>query len=118
MSCIDASTSQEVLAGLYRGDSFSLRVRLDDVTGQPVDVTGWSWLCQLRSPLDALIGTLDVDTSKAGSGELRLSLAPEVTASLVPGDLVWDLQASDVTGGVRTVLTGKLRIRADVSRLP
>lgn len=116
MTCTQ-STSNTVAVAIHRGDTMRLGVTLADDAGAPVDVTGWSWLSQLRTdPDDVTLVAVEVAVVDAPGGRLELSLAPELTAALPTRDFSWDLQATDVEGDVRTVLTGQLRVREDVSR--
>lgn len=94
-----------------------LGVTLADEAGAPVDVTGWSWLSQLRTdPDDVALVAIQVEVTDATKGQLELSLAPELTAALPTRDYVWDLEARDTANDVKTVLNGQLRVREDVSR--
>lgn len=115
MSCTDKST-EEVLVATYRGDSVRVGLALGDAGGAPVDASGWSWLAQLRSAAGGLVDQFAVDTSGSATGAVTLSLTPAQTELLVPADYSWDLQATDTEADVRTLVTGRLRVRSDVSR--
>lgn len=94
------------------GDTVRLDVWATDSAGGPVDVTGWAWLCQLRDDADQLVDAFTVDVTDGPGGHLQLVLqdAPE------PGDYLFDLQGTDPQADVRTILDGRLRTTADVSR--
>lgn len=116
MTCTQ-STDNTVAVAITRGDTMRLRVTLTDADDAPVDVTGWSWQCQLRiDPDDDALVTIMVEVVDGVGGRLELSLAPDLTAALPVRDFVWDLEARDGNDDVRTVLTGQLRVREDVSR--
>jgi hypothetical protein len=108
-----------VNVSVTRGDTLRLRVDLTGTADAPVDVTGWSWLAQVRAAPDQMpLIVIDVLVVDAPTGVLELSIDDEVTAGMQPADYVWDLQATDQADDVRTVLDGGLRIRADVSVAP
>lgn len=100
----------------YRGDSFSqtLRFKTDAVT--PEDLTGWSWVAQIREYADAAvpIAAFDVACPAPLTGEVTLSLTT-AAAALLPRVALWDLQGTNGT----TVLTrvyGQLTVTGDVTR--
>lgn len=104
---------------VVRGDTLRLRVDLADDSGQPVDVTGWSWLSQVRAAPDSIpLVPVTVEVLDAPGGVLELSIDDEVTAGMQPADYVWDLQATDEADDVRTIISGGLRVRSDVSVAP
>jgi hypothetical protein len=116
MTCTDQSTGDTVNVAVKRGDTLRLRVELSDKSGQPIDVTGWGWRCQLRAADDTLAGDIDVAVLDAPKGALELSIDHLDTAALALADYRFDLEATDVASDVRTVLTGALRVQADVTR--
>lgn len=116
-SCVSTATgTDEVLVGIYRGDTLRLTTTLTGAADAPVDVTGWGWRCQLRKADDTLAGDLAVNVVDAPGGRLELYMDQLDTAQLDLADYVFDVEATDVGANVRTLLTGKLRIRGDVTR--
>lgn len=117
MSCsVPESTGPKpVLVQTYQGDSVRFTATFTDAADKPIDVTGWTWLAQLRAADDTLAGAYVVDVTNATDGVLVLTLTEAQTTAMPLGDLLWDVEANDGTD-TRTVLNGKLRVREDVSR--
>jgi hypothetical protein len=106
-----------VYATVTRGDTFSLSVELTDSAGSPVNASGWAWLCHmLQDGHDDDPVLVEVNTTDAAIGLLVLTIADDVTAEMPTADWSWDLQATDELGETRTLVTGKLRVKADVSQ--
>jgi hypothetical protein len=114
MSGCEESNSDAVNVAIIRGDTLRLAVDLDAESGD-IDVTGWSFLCQLRDAAGGVAATMSTEVLDALKGILQLSLTPGQTGALAPADYAWDLQAQDTAADVRTLVAGKLRVRADVS---
>jgi hypothetical protein len=104
---------------IYQGDTFSLRITLvDKATGDPVDLTGYDPLSQIRAKShdrDAL-ATFDAEVDPA-AGVITLKLASADSTALPPGRQVWDVQTTDPDGNVRTWLAGKATVTGQVSRV-
>src|SRR3954468_22535436 len=116
MTCNDVTTGGTVAVVVKRGDTMRLRVELSDKDGAPVDVTGWSWRCQLRAANDTVAGDITVTVTDAPQGVLELSIDAADTALLALADYRFDVEATDLAADVRTVLDGAVRISADVTR--
>jgi len=101
---------------LYRGDT---RVWEDtfSVDGAPMDLTGYTFLAQIRANPDAEpMAVLDVQVLDAAAGKIRRTLTATEAAKLVPGKAQWDFQITSADGYTRTVMAGGVVITADVSR--
>lgn len=119
------SVSSTVLFELYRGDDKSFNVSVvEDGTGDPVDITGWVFkstmkLNPLTSP-DDTDAPLQIDIpalsgAAAVTGLFTLTLPKEQTELLTPGVYFFDLQG-EVSGAVSTIVSGRVRVKADVTR--
>ena len=101
-----------------RGDTFSNTIRLKDkTTGEPLDLSQWSWLAQARKDADAdtVMATITVDTTRAAQGILTLSIPSATTETMSAG--VWDLQGTNMDDGrVKTFGKGTTAVQKDVSR--
>lgn len=97
---------------IYQGDTFTLSLDFD------IDLTGHTWLCQIRKSHDAtaVVQAVTVTTVDAVNGLIRLSIANTDTATLAPGSYLWDLQSTDASGVVRTWVRGTALVTAEVSR--
>jgi hypothetical protein len=112
---------------MFRGDDESFDVSVYEVDGTtPVDLTGATLRFTAKrrvsdADLDAVIelttddGTITV--TNAGQGKARLDVPAAQTFDLTRDlRLLWDLQITDIADKVRTVATGDLIIRRDVTR--
>lgn len=87
--------------------------------GAPRDLNaeGWiNWACQWR-PTDSATEAIElsVDTTNTDSGIIQISASAEQTRQM-GGDGVWDVQAQDSTGRVKTWFRGKTKWTRDVTR--
>jgi hypothetical protein len=115
--CGTTDTDQDVVyVNQLRGDSFRLLVELADPNRNPVDVTGWGWRCQLRDTTDTVVADIVVDPTDAPIGVLHLTMTGQVTAGLPLGDYAFDLEGTDLTETMKTFVTGRVRVREDVTR--
>ena len=114
MNSCGETNSDTVNVAITRGDTLRLGVDLGAESGD-IDVTGWSFLCQLRDVGGGVAASMSIEVVDPVKGVLELSLAPAQTGALAPADYAWDLQAQDASANVRTLVDGKLRVRADVS---
>lgn len=100
-----------------RGDRYDLRLPfVSDVDGQPLNLTGLTWACQLRLHADAAEYTdCTVDLTHASTGVILVTLAADDSA-LLGGVYVRDVQATDGANDPVTLITGIHRVTLDVSR--
>jgi hypothetical protein len=100
---------------IYRGDDFLKSLQFTDDEDEPINITGWTFLSQIRKTAndDELLAALTVTVTDAATGKLDLTLAASITKSLVTG--VWDLEAV-ADGDTRTYLAGDAIVTSDVSR--
>lgn len=105
----------------YRGDTKEWTLTFTDDDDAPVDMSGKTWLAQIRATLDepdSVIATFTVDTTSAATGVLGLTLPATQSALLVTvkgkATYYWDLQATE-SGVVKTWLAGKVTVTGDVS---
>lgn len=101
---------------LYAGDDYGLVVTFTDPDAVPLNLSGLTFRSQVRMyESDPTIrASFTVDSSAASTGVIGLSLAKEITVDL--GDGVWDLEQTDGTGKVQTLLAGKVTVRLEVTR--
>lgn len=105
---------------LYRGDTRVWQDAFTDTdTGVPLDLTGHTFLAQIRPTPDSVdvLATMTVDTTRIGEGIITRTLSADDSALLEIGSAYWDLEVTRTSDGfVRTYLAGRVRIRGDVSR--
>lgn len=101
----------------YQGDDFTHAVNFVDDDGDPIDVTGRTWLSQVRrrwsdTTVDA---QFTVDVSQAATGQVTFTLPGSVLENMIPGKYRYDLQWT--VGGVTfTVLAGEFLVTGEISR--
>lgn len=105
-----------VYVSAYRGDDIDLDVALFGAAGQGLDITGWSWAAQLRDSAGVLVADWTVLVTDAVAGELSLMLTAAQTSGLALADFDWDLQATDTSASVKTLVVGRLRLKEDQTR--
>ncbi len=116
---------------LYRGDTriwTSVFTELDangepvlddDDNPVPIDLTGLTWLCQIRNDRARgdVVAEIDIDDTDAENGVIVRTLTAAEADALDPAleSLSWDLQSTDGDGTVRTWLSGSVSVEGDVS---
>jgi hypothetical protein len=111
-SCTCNTIDDTVYVAATRGDTVAFDVTLYGPTDEPLDLTGWTWLSEVRDGTKTLVATFVV--TPGAVGVVTLSLDAATTAPLL-GDYVFDIQATDDQATVKTLVHGKLRIREDVT---
>ena len=112
------STLADYTAAVYdvrmtRGDSFIEELTFEDGEGDLLDLTGYSFLSQIRrTPDNGLVAQFAISVD--GSVVTR-SLTPSVTTGL-DGTYVHDFQWTDPQGRIRTLLSGQFEIEPEVTR--
>lgn len=108
-----------------RGDSRDIRVTVtDSETGDPLDLTGSTVFFTLKAEIDndladssALIKKDVVSHTDPTAGKTTIRLLPSETGALTPGEKYpYDIQVKLSGGDVMTIVSGKIRITADVTR--
>ena len=97
---------------LQQGASWEIRQPLS-VNGTPMDFSGCSAFCQVRTRAGAMVFTFTSIT--LATGLLTLQAAPSATASLVPGIYVYDVDVLNSTSRRLTMMAGNFRIAAQVT---
>jgi hypothetical protein len=97
---------------VYRDDTTELTVVLTDNEGNPIDLTDWDFISQVREyPTDAL----PIITLAIVKNENTLTLY--LDNSSLPLISYFDIQGNnDETGAVSTVLRGQIIVEEDVTR--
>lgn len=98
-----------------RGDDYAHVISFTDGT-DPLDLTDYAFAAQVRSSpasIDA-VATFTVDLEEL-DGTVTISLTRAVTAVML-GSYWWDLQQTDPDAKVTTVLSGNVKVKADVTR--
>jgi len=112
--CTETDETNVVHVAVTQGDTLRLVVDLDAASGE-IDITGWTWRCDASYSGGLVLQPMTVEVTDPAKGVLELSLSPEQTAAMMAVDYSWDLEATDTADDVRTLVTGRLRIRSDVT---
>lgn len=94
-----------------------LRFYTDKARTHPMDLTGYTIAAQIRA------GSLSIpfafDMTDAATGVVRMTLEPEATSEVQPGDYAWDLLArAPVTGRTAKYSKGMVTIAPTQTVLP
>ena len=121
MTTVD-STPEKVDLVMYQGDTFELYCRLkNQATGVYYDLTAWAIRSQIRATPASVTVTESFAVAiaaQAGAtlGGFTLSLTAAKTAALAVGAFVWDLEATDNLGKVRTYVAGSVTVEQEITR--
>lgn len=106
----------ELTYKILRGDDFADTVTIKE--GDPlaaVDVSARTYTAQVRrTAAGEVVATMSIDMSGAATGEVTYRIADTVTATML-GDYLWDIQ-QDSGGVIRTLMGGKFKVEADITR--
>lgn len=124
MADISYAPAEVNFVDVVRGDSLFATVTIDE-GGTPVDVSGYTWRAQVRATADSTgspLFSFTVGTASAATGILTLTLDAASWADPAdalplpdPAKFFWDLEGTSGST-VRTFLSGKIKLKADVSR--
>ena len=101
-----------------QGATFSTTVTIEDGTGSPLDLTGYTALAQIRKTYQSTTATDFTSTFDADrtTGLITISLTNTQTAALEEGRYVYDLLITDLSGTKTRVVEGIVTVNPSVSR--
>lgn len=115
---------QQDLGSQARGDTWVLRFLIQDSSGNAIDITGNQyWITLKNKTSDADPGVLQVGPIAASApdstqGILEITVPSAATDNLETNkSYYYDLQEVTSSSIVSTLLIGKIRVRADVTRV-
>lgn len=107
------------ISNLYidQGSDYQITVSMTGADGTALNLTGASFLAQLRRShgSSAVSGTFSTSHDATG-GNLTLSLTDVVTASISEGRYFYDVLMTDNAGSKTRVLEGQATVTPSVSR--
>jgi len=118
MACPDQNSSglKPTNLQLYQGDDFIATVTVSNADGSPADLTGCTAKAQIRKDVaDKQPSVATEFTTSVQSPVINISLTHEQTLQL-NGDYVWDLQITDGSGAITTILAGGISVTQEVTR--
>ena len=109
----------------YNNEDLTDSLRLTDGEGNPVDLTGFTFQCDVRTTADAPLETYELPWVIVGDpadGTIAIDCPVDPVTKLNPvipvGTYVYDVVAIDSAGGRDTIFKGKLKIKQGVTRPP
>ena len=114
------SFTQKDLDPLVRGDDWNIRLTITS-GGSPVDISGFTYYMTLKSNVsNPDPGDLQVIATPTGTdaqnGILYITASRTDTSTLSPANYNYDIQQEDLSNNVRTLLIGKVKVVADITR--
>lgn len=109
------------LKPLYRGDSREYNITFTDSNGVAIDISEWKVYFTVKkkysdSDNNAVIKKDVITHGEPENGKTKIILLPVDTDNLTPARYYYDIQIRREKGNILTVLQGKIRIKADVTR--
>ena len=114
---------QQDLTSQARGDTWNLQFNMQDVDGNVLDITGNQYWFTLKSDVsltdaqaELQVGPIAIPAGEAAQGIVKITVSGISTNILAPATYNYDLQEVESNGTVNTLLIGKIRVKADVTR--
>lgn len=114
---------QQDLDPQARGDTWNFQFLMQDTNGVAIDITGNQYWFTLKSDValedadaEIQVGPISVPAAQAAQGILNLVVSGLLTSPLTAATYNYDLQEVKNDNTVSTLLIGKLRVKADVTR--
>jgi hypothetical protein len=99
---------------LYRRDDAQFQVQFLDVQGLVIDLSGASAVAQVRNDAGVLLGSLAVTVDEVNDA-LVITIAKEEYTTWTWTTGVYDLQVTLGNGDVKTLASGNVTIKGDIS---
>jgi hypothetical protein len=97
-----------------QGSTYSVTINLDDVNGDPINVTGYTSRAQMRKHYTSS-NAVSFTTSMA-NGALTMSLTSSQTANIVSGRYVYDAELIDSSSNVTRIVEGIVTVTPEVTK--
>ena len=107
------------ISNLYidQGSDFSVTVGMTDATSAALDLTGATFLAQIRKTHSSSTVTATFGSSHDSTGgNLTLTLADTVTAGITSGRYVYDVLITDSGNTATRVVEGSVLVRQGVTQ--
>lgn len=110
------------LKSMVRGDTYVIKVNVNDALGDPVNLEGRSIYFTMKRSLQDLDETAVVQVSRvlsgaeAQAGVASVTIYPQHTANLEATSYWYDIQMITDQQDVRTLLRGRIPVELDVTR--
>lgn len=102
-----------------QGASFTTTLDLAADDGSPIDISGCSFLSQIRKSYYSANATetFNIVINNAATGNIAISLAAANTANIRPGRYLYDIKMTDTNNTVTRLVEGIVTIMPQVSRV-
>lgn len=103
---------------MLAGADYSLALTNKNISGTPIDLTGYQFKAQFRSaatPTGTLFATYSTSTTNTAAGQFKVTLSRAQTTALTGKIGVWDLLQIDNTGKYTFLLSGKAVVKPTVT---
>jgi hypothetical protein len=114
---------QQDLTPQARGDTWNLKFIIQDASSTPIDITDNQYWITLKSSVDLLdaqaelqIGPITAAVPDSTVGIVSIVIPGGATNALDPKTYNYDVQEVTSAGTVSTLLIGKIKVKADVTR--
>lgn len=114
---------QQDLVSQARGDTWNLQFLMLDIDGNPIDVTNFQYWFTIKTSPDLLdedaaiqLGPIALNPARASLGYVDIIVPGVQTNELDPITYHYDLQEVRDDGTISTLIIGKVRIKADITR--
>lgn len=108
---------------INQGTDVTVPILLTDADDQPIDLSGYSARMQLRTSVysDTAVDTLTTENERieivALEGKLTLSFPNAITEEYPAQTLVYDIEIQSSQNQVTRILSGKISVSAEVTRV-
>lgn len=114
---------QQDLTSQARGDTWNFQFLMQDSNGSALDVTGNQYWLTLKSDValsdegaELQVGPIAIPAVEAAQGIVNIAVNGSLTNILTPRTYNYDLQEVKSDSTVSTLLIGKIKVRADITR--
>jgi len=100
-----------------QGADFSSEITVEDATGGPADLTGYTAFGQIRKTHSSVTAVDFTCLAHGGTGRITIKLTNVVTNAMKPGRYVYDIEIKNGADGTITrVLEGQVEVTPGVTR--
>lgn len=106
-----------------RGDTWILTFKIVNSSNTAIDITGNNYWLTLKSNIDLIdnnaeiqIGPVAAGSPDSTQGLITITVPSSNTVNLAPGYYNYDLQEVESDNTVNTLILGKVKVKADVTR--
>ena len=99
-----------------QGTSFATTIDVTDEEGNIVDLTGFTGAAQMRKHYTSSTYYAFTVSISAGTGEVTLAMAANVTNNVAPGRYMFDCELNDGSGTISRLVEGIVTVTPGVTR--